>query len=85
MIVSSRAPVRGHQMVPGPGARIPRFKSCPREGASDTFCQRCRINGSFKSCPREGASWPLSRQHLKPGRFKSCPREGASRHSAGVS
>ena len=55
-----------------------RFKSCPREGASE-FCRKAKIDSvSFKSCPREGASVGGGAVCGSQVCFKSCPREGAS-------
>ena len=34
-VVSSHAPVRGHHDLAEPGQLADRFKSCPREGASN--------------------------------------------------
>ena len=56
-LVSSHAPVRGHQAAAHSAADQERsFKSCPREGASVPAFAAVHQPDSFKSCPREGAS-----------------------------
>ncbi len=76
--VSSHAPARGATYADYDG-RLPflRFKSCPREGATQNHSAQGRFLGCFKSCPREGAT-SLSVCKRMSGMFQVMPPRGGN-------